>query len=65
MRLLVVVPAYNEERSLPRLLAELSDWAASEALSAIAARASQTPGPDTLELEVAVVDDASRDRTAH
>jgi glycosyltransferase involved in cell wall biosynthesis len=50
MRLLVIVPAYNEERSLPGLLAELSSWAGDHR---------------DLELEIAVVDDASRDRTAH
>lgn len=48
MRVLVVVPAYNEEKSLPALLREVQQLAASE----------------SLQLDVAVIDDASRDRTA-
>lgn len=52
MRVLVVVPAFNEEQSLPPLLDELRAQAGTDA------------GLQDVELEVAVVDDASRDRTA-
>ncbi len=48
MRVLVVVPAFNEEKSLPALLRELKEL----------------PLRESIELEVAVIDDASRDRTA-
>jgi len=48
MRLLVVIPAFNEEKSLPALLSELA----------------ALPPRESLEVAVAVVDDASRDRTA-
>ena len=50
MRVLVVIPAYNEEAALGRLLAELNDLISAH-----------TPGGD--ELSLLVVDDGSRDAT--
>lgn len=67
MRVLIVIPAYNEEKSLPLLLRELRDWELNLAGADSAGEASTdvpvVPRGD-LELEIAVVDDASRDRTA-
>lgn len=56
MRVLVVVPAFNEEKSLAPLLDELRAAAAS----------SREPAAHLagLELQVAVIDDASHDQTA-
>src|SRR5512133_3635407 len=56
MRVLVVVPAYNEEKSLPSLLDELRAVA-----SGVRA---QSKSHQKLEIAVVVIDDASRDRTA-
>jgi dolichyl-phosphate beta-glucosyltransferase len=47
----IVIPAFNEAERLPSSLAEIDRFCARE--------------PDLLPLEVVVVDDGSRDRTAH
>src|SRR5512133_2498900 len=56
MRVLVVVPAYNEEKSLPSLLDELRAVA-----SGVRA---QSKSHQKLEIAIVVIDDASRDCTA-
>lgn len=57
MRVLVVVPAFNEEKSLPALLSEL------RALTEAGELGARSPTKD-VAIEVVVIDDASRDRTA-
>jgi glycosyltransferase involved in cell wall biosynthesis len=47
----IIIPAYNEERRLPRSLAQIRDYLASR---------HTTPG----QVEIIVVDDGSKDRTA-
>lgn len=47
----IIIPAYNEERRLPRGLAKIRDYLASRSL---------VSGP----VEIIVVDDGSQDRTA-
>lgn len=62
MRVLVVVPAFNEEKSLPALLRELREIA-NDSRALAPAELTNTTAPE-VEVEVVVIDDASRDRTA-
>jgi glycosyltransferase involved in cell wall biosynthesis len=73
MRVLVVVPAFNEERSLPLLLREIRELGQIgrfrlAAVSSVADATLQHENAgvplEPVEVEVAVIDDASRDRTA-
>jgi glycosyltransferase involved in cell wall biosynthesis len=73
MRVLVVVPAFNEERSLPLLLREIRELPRRGGFrlsTGSGVKDAGIPGEnievaaERVEVEVVVIDDASRDRTA-